>query len=117
MRQKALVKNIFKYPHLFLGLMEKNLKIAQIKKIAVPILKKNGVVKAGIFGSYARGEEQGQSDIDFLIDIRGKKSLLDIVGLQLSLQDKLKRGVDLVEYQEIHPSLKRQIMREEVRVL
>ena len=32
------------------------LTLSQIKKIAVPILKKNGVTKAGIFGSYARGE-------------------------------------------------------------
>jgi len=34
---------------------KKNLTIKQIAKIAVPLLKKNGVTKAGIFGSYARG--------------------------------------------------------------
>ncbi len=92
-------------------------KIKPIAKIAIPILKKNGVVKAGIFGSYARGEEKKKSDIDFLIKITGRKSLLDIVGLQLDLQERLRKKVDLIEYQEIHPSLKKQILNEEVRIL
>lgn len=34
------------------------LTIGDIKKIVVPILKKNGIKKAGIFGSYARGEAE-----------------------------------------------------------
>ena len=96
---------------------KKDLTIKQIAKIAVPLLKKNDVVKAGIFGSYARGEMRKKSDIDFLIKIKGKKSLLDVVGIQLDLQKILGKKVDLVEYQEIHPSLKKQILDEEVRIL
>ncbi len=91
--------------------------VQRIAKIAVPILKKNGVAKAGLFGSYARGEEKKKSDIDFLIKVPRKKSLLDIVGIQLDLQDKLKKKVDLVEYQEIHPALRKHILHEEVRIL
>lgn len=92
-------------------------KLRQIAKIAIPVLKKNGVVKAGIFGSFARGEARKKSDIDFLIKIKGKKSLLDIAGIQLDLQEKLKKKVDLVEYSEIHPLLKKQILSEEVKIL
>ncbi len=36
----------------------------------VPILKRNGVLKAGIFGSYARGEQKKQSDVDILIKFK-----------------------------------------------
>ncbi len=95
----------------------KDKQLQKIAKIAVPILKKNGVVKAGIFGSYARGEAKKRSDIDFLVKIKGKKSLLDVVGIQLDLQKSLQKKVDLVEYQEIHPYLKKQILGEEIRIL
>lgn len=97
--------------------LSKNLTVKRIAKIAVPILKKNDVVKAGIFGSYARGEAKKRSDIDLLIKIAGKKSLLDIVGLQLTLEKVFKKKVDIVEYQEIHPLLKKQILNEEVKIL
>jgi len=95
----------------------KDKELQKIAKIAVPILKKNGVVKAGIFGSYARGEAKKRSDIDFLVKIKGKKSLLDVVGIQLDLQKKLHKKVDLVEYEEIHPGLKKKILSEEVKIL
>lgn len=92
-------------------------KIKHIALIAVPLLKKHGVARAGIFGSYARGEERKQSDIDLLIKIRGKKSLLDIVRLQLELKKHLKKPVDVLEYQEVHPYIKKRILAEEVRIL
>ncbi len=92
--------------------------LAEIKKIAVPVLRRNGVVRAGIFGSYARGEAKKGSDIDILIEIKAKKfSLLDLVGLELELKEKLKRKVDLVEYSTIHPLLKDRILREEVPIV
>ena len=43
--------------------------INSIKKMAIPIFKKNDVIKAGIFGSAARGQLKKKSDIDFLIKI------------------------------------------------
>ena len=46
---------------------KKNLTIKQIARIAVPLLRKNDVVKAGIFGSYARGEMKKKSDRKFLV--------------------------------------------------
>jgi len=46
--------------------------LERIKRISIPILKKNGVDKAGIFGSYARGEAKKSSDIDLLIKCQRK---------------------------------------------
>jgi|SRR3989344_2868576 len=91
--------------------------LERIKRISIPILKKNGVVKAGIFGSYARGEAKKNSDIDLLIKFKGRKSLLDLSGLKIELESKLKKEVDLTEYVVIHPLLKNRIYKEEVRVL
>lgn len=66
--------------------------IAEIKKKISPILKKNGVKRAAVFGSYARGEEKKRSDVDILIEYRyDNKSLLDLSGLHIELEKKLKK--------------------------
>ncbi len=92
-------------------------KIQRIVEIVIPLLKKHGIARAGLFGSYARGEEKKDSDIDLLVKIKGAKSLLDVVHLQLELQNNLKKRVDLLEYNEINPYLKKKILSEEVRIL
>lgn len=97
--------------------MEKSRSIKLIAKVAVPILKKNGVVKAGIFGSYARGESKKGSDVDMLIKQKGKKSLMNLVGLERELKEKLRKNVDLLTYDGISPYLKRRILKEEVRII
>ena len=74
--------------------MTNNLK--NIKNKLIPILKQNNIVKASIFGSYARGEETKKSDIDMMIKYKGKMSLLDLIGLEQELQEKTGRPVSPV---------------------
>ncbi len=92
-----------------------NEKIAEIKKKIVKILKKNKVVRAGIFGSYARGEQKKSSDVDILIEFDG--SLLDLVRLESELEKRLGIKVDLLTYNGINPHLKEYILPEEVRII
>ena len=90
----------------------------QISKIAPKIrkiLKKHYIAKAGIFGSYARGEAKKNSDIDILIEFSG--SLLDLVRLENELKRILKKRVDLLTYRAIHPLLKERILNEEIRII
>ncbi|MBU1622032.1 MAG: nucleotidyltransferase domain-containing protein [Nanoarchaeota archaeon] len=89
----------------------------EIQRKVVPLLKKYCVVRAGIFGSYARGEQKKKSDLDILVEIKKNLSLLDVVGLQLDLQKKLKKKVDLVEYKMVKPLIKKEILQEEVKIL
>jgi len=91
--------------------------IEEIKKKILPIFKKYGVKKAGIFGSVVRGEETEKSDIDILVEIEGRMSLLDFVGLKLELEEALGMKVDLGEYSAIKPIIKEQILSEEVPIL
>lgn len=91
--------------------------IKKIKRVAVPILKRNDVVKAGIFGSYARGKAKKGSDVDMLIKFRGKKSLFDLTGLKIELEGKLGKRVDILTYKSIHPLLRERILKEEERIL
>lgn len=69
--------------------------IQNIKQKITPVLKRQGVIRAALFGSVARGETKRNSDIDLLIKIKESKSLLDIVRLKLELEKKLGRKVDL----------------------
>ena len=88
-----------------------------LKQKIIPILKSNDVVKAGLFGSYVRGEAKKNSDIDVLIKFKGRKSLLDLVGLKIELEEKLDKKVDVLTYKSIHPLIKKNILKEEIRVL
>ena len=92
--------------------------IEKIKSKIVNILKKNHVNRAGIFGSYSRGEQKKDSDIDIAVNIRDKNmSLLGFIGLKLNLEDALRKRVDLVEYSVIKPLIKNRILKEEVRII
>lgn len=91
--------------------------IDEIKKKIIPVLKKNKITRAGIFGSYARGEQRKKSDIDILVEVKKGFSLLNLIKLELILKEILKRDVDLVTYGAIHPLLKNEILGEEVRII
>jgi len=91
--------------------METN--IAKIKKKVVPIFRKSGVVRSAIFGSVARGEAKKNSDIDFLVEFEGKKTLFDLAGLKITLEDALKKKVDVITYNALHPLLKDYILKDQ----
>ncbi len=100
-----------------LGILDRRKKVLEdIKRKILYILKKNNIKRAGIFGSYARGEQRKNSDIDILVKL-GKPMGFAFVGLQFELEDKLKKKVDLITYKSIHPLLKKRILNEEVRIL
>lgn len=66
----------------------------------------------GIFGSYTRGEEGSESDIDILVEFENNANLIDFVGLSLFLEEKLKQHVDVVPESAIRKELKSTILRE-----
>lgn len=84
----------------------------------VSILKKNGVKKAALFGSFARGEATKASDVDLLIEFRSKKKdLFDHIQLIHELEAALRRKVDVLTYKYIHPALRKSILSEQIRIL
>ncbi len=87
--------------------------VETIKKKITPILKRQGVIKAAVFGSFARGEETRNSDVDILVQLAKNKSLLDLAGLKLELEDKLDRNVDVVSYGGISKFLKNIILKDQ----
>jgi len=97
---------------------KRNKEFEKIKRKIVPLLKKNKVVRAGIFGSYARGEQKKNSDIDILVKINDDSlSLLGFITIKHKIEEILKRKVDLVEYNVIKSLIKERVLREEIRII
>lgn len=92
-------------------------KLDQLKEKAIPILKEAGVTRSSIFGSYVRGEEKDDSDIDMLVEFPKGKSLFDFVYLQLKLEEALNKKVDIGEYKTIKPRIRDRILSEQVQIL
>ncbi|MCX6789418.1 MAG: nucleotidyltransferase family protein [Candidatus Gribaldobacteria bacterium] len=87
----------------------------EIAKKIIPILKKQGVKKAALFGSQARGEATKKSDVDLLVEFNKNKEpgLFGFVGFKLELEEKLRRKVDLLTYNAIHPLLRNTILKDQ----
>lgn len=70
--------------------------IEEIKSKAIPIAKRYNIVSLSLFGSYARKEQNDDSDLDFLIDTNGKMGLLEYVAFYQELEKVFGCHVDVV---------------------
>ena len=71
--------------------------IDEIKAKAVPVAIRYGVDSLSLFGSYARGEADEKSDLDFLLIKGNLRGLLEYCGMINDLEDVFQCHVDLVE--------------------
>jgi len=71
------------------------------------------VEKIGLFGSYARGEESGKSDIDILVKFYEPVGW-EFIDLKDFLEEILEKKVDLVTIKALKPQLKDEILKEVV---
>ena len=71
--------------------------ILQILKDLKPELeKKYPISELGLFGSYARGDNNEKSDIDILVDFNGRIDGFDYIRLAHDLEDSLQYKIDIV---------------------
>lgn len=94
-----------------------NMELKEIKNKILPVLQRYDVKRAAIFGSFVRGEEKEDSDIDILVEFKGEKSLLDLAGVKIELEETLERKVDVLTYNSLHPLLRDRILQEQKRVI
>lgn len=74
----------------------------------------HGARRVRVFGSAARGEADDQSDIDFLVELERGRSLLDLGGLLMDLQDLLGRPVDVVTPGGLRERIRERVLQEAV---
>jgi len=94
--------------------MDRVYEIDEIKKFCIPIAKKFGVKKLALFGSYARGEQNATSDIDFLIEKGEIQDLFVFGGFINALEDNLGIRVDVLTYDGLKKSLIFDAVKDEV---
>ena len=70
--------------------------IEDIRRIVTPIARQHGVASVSIFGSCAKGTALPASDVDLKIEKGQLKSLFQLCGFRLAVEDALKLPVDLV---------------------
>lgn len=77
------------------------------------IFRQFGVLKIGIFGSFARGEEKTDSDIDIFVEFaQGQKTFDNYMGLKNFPESLFQRRVDLVTYDGLHPRIRDTVLSE-----
>ena len=81
--------------------MERNMLLQQIARALI----EQGATRVAIFGSYARGEETPESDIDVIVEFSERKSLLELVRIERELCEALGAKVDLLTEKSISPYL------------
>jgi uncharacterized protein len=81
----------------------------------IQIARRHGAYNVRVFGSVARGEADEKSDVDFLVEMEKGRSLLDLGGLLMDLQDLLGRKVDVVTDRGIKPRIRERVMKEAVQ--
>ena len=76
------------------------------------IAARHGIYNVRVFGSAARGEDNIESDVDFLVDTQSDRSLFDVGGLLLDLQNLLGRRVDVLTEKALHWYIRDRVLAE-----
>ncbi|MBI4725663.1 nucleotidyltransferase family protein [candidate division TA06 bacterium] len=87
-----------------------------LSKLKDEIHRRYGVSRLEIFGSYARGEQRVDSDLDVLVEFDREVSLFDVAGLQIYLSEQLGAKADVVLRRSVRKELKDIIFAEAVPV-
>jgi predicted nucleotidyltransferase len=82
------------------------------------LAERYGVKALGVFGSYVRGEQRPDSDLDLLLELErpAKISLIDLVELEMQLSELLGVKVDLVLQKNLRPRIGARIRAEVIPV-
>lgn len=91
--------------------------LEEIKTKVLPILKEAKVKRAALFGSYVRATNTKQSDIDILVELPDDATLFELGGLKVTLEEELKKKVDVVTYKSISPIIKESVLSNQYPLL
>jgi uncharacterized protein len=98
--------------------MQKSLETVkeQLQELKPTLRKRFKVESIDIFGSYARGDQTDESDIDILVTYSEGADLLLVAGLRSYLKRKLRVKVDVVSKKYLNPIIKEQVLNEAIPV-
>lgn len=78
------------------------------------LIERFKIQELGLFGSYVRGEQTKDSDVDILVEFSQVPTLFDLVEIEYLISDKLGLPVDLIDKKSLKAALREQILNETV---
>lgn len=78
------------------------------------LIERFKILELGLFGSYVRGEQTKDSDVDILVEFSQVPTLFDLVEIEYLISDKLGLPVDLIDKKSLKAALREQILNETV---
>ncbi|MHB8743366.1 MAG: nucleotidyltransferase family protein [Sulfuricaulis sp.] len=90
--------------------------IQEKRDIVLALAARHGASNVRLFGSVSRDEAGPQSDIDILVDLEPGRSLFDLGGLLMDLEELLGRKVDVVTEKGLHWYIRDKVLKEAVRL-
>ena len=91
-------------------------KLKKYKKEILKIASLHGVKNIKVFGSVARGEQNQNSDIDFVVEMKKGKTILNRIALMQDLKNLLGQEVDVVTYKSLRERIKQDIIKDSVEI-
>ena len=88
----------------------------EIREVVSKLAAQYGAKRVYLFGSYARGEATSASDLDFRIEKGELRSLLQLAGFQLDLENSFSKKLDVLTTQMLAPQFLSSIRLEEVLI-
>ncbi len=96
--------------------MDKEYVLDYLKKNKMKLKDKYGVVKIGLFGSYARNEQKKDSDIDIAVELQATNSFRSFFALKDELEKSFGKKIDLGIEHSLKPIVKKYIEKEIIYV-
>ena len=80
------------------------------------IARRHGILSVQLFGSAVRGESEPESDLDFLVEMEPGRSLLDLGGFQVDLEEALQCKIDVVTKNGLRDRIREEVLQEAVPI-
>jgi uncharacterized protein len=87
------------------------------QQLILPVLKRFDIKRAAIFGSFAKGAEHSESDIDLLIEPAKSFTLFNMLQLEAEISHLTNRKIDIVEYNALKSSIKSEVLQSAITIL
>lgn len=82
------------------------------RQAILEITRRHGARGVRLFGSFLRGQQRQDSDLDLLVDLEPGRDLFDLIELKQELEAKLHRRVDVLTEQGLSPYIRADVLRE-----
>lgn len=82
------------------------------KQAILEITRRHGARGVRLFGSFLRGQQRPDSDLDLLVELEPGRDLFDLIDLKQELESKLRRRVDVLTEKGLSPYIRDEVLRE-----